>query len=496
MSVVRLPISAPLGEREPGDAKDPLLKNMYKETQRLSDMSVKGDKEAKGESVVWAVKRPGLASYDDLSVAATDTGRGLFSWDEQVISVIGSEVFFDETDIGAITTSSGRVHMDLAIDAEDGEWSVVFHDGTTLYAADDEQNLISFNNGGTGGATDIENMPTAIQPGLVVLDQYVLFMDVEGFIYNSTVGDLTAGYGDTVNLETRLDRGERIIRYRNYVVGIGEKTTEIIYDAANASGSPFTRFEGMSQNIGAPVGSGNCAASADDTILYVAKSPESGRFVGKIEGGFETQRVSPPYLDRILEKEGANIANAYAYCMRVAGHQWYILTLPTTAQRTFVYDLEEDMWSEWTSDVSDTESYFTGMDCTQVDGTVVLLDEDNGLLYDMDAETYQDNGETIKAEVRTRRFDGGTMQNKFGHRLQPICDLNASSGTINVAWSDDDYQTWSTNRTIDLDSHQTWLTRLGMFKRRAFRIQHEQNLPFRISFLELNVVQGHYARGN
>ena len=126
-----------------------------------------------------------------------------------------------------------------------------------------------------------------------------------------------------------------------------------------------------------------------------------------------------------------------------------------------------------------------------------MQDDSNGLLYDLDTETYQDqtgSNETIKVEVRTRTWDMGTMQNKFMRRLSVISDLNTSSGTINVAWSDDDYQNWSTNRTIDLDSYQTWLTRCGMFKRRAFRVQHQQNLPFRATYIEMNGETGHYGR--
>ena len=86
------------------------------------------------------------------------------------------------------------------------------------------------------------------------------------------------------------------------------------------------------------------------------------------------------------------------------------------------------------------------------------------------------------------------MMQKFMSRLQLIGDLNSSTGTVNVSYSDDDYQNWSTNRTQDLDNHEEWLTRLGVFKRRAFRIQHEQNLPMRLTALEANVEQGHYGR--
>jgi len=386
------------------------------------------------------------------------------------------------------------VHFDVGID-ENADNVLVFHDGTTLYAVTDENAIQEFNNGGTSGATDVEGLPTAMVPGIVVLNQYCFVMDSLGNIYNSAVGDVPQFGGDSLNMEIQLDAGITLRRYINYLVGFGENTVEFFYDGANATGSPLNRFEGMAALVGCA--SANTVANCDAALVWVAKSPNGGRFVAILDGGFSHERISTNAIDEILDKEGSNISNAYGYHIRTAGKNLYVLTLPTTAQRTFVYDLDEREWAEWTSDVSDTEGIFQCVDSAEKDGTLILLDDSNGLLYDLDAETYQDNtgtAETIKVEIRTKRYDMDTLQTKFMYRLQAVGDLNASTGTINVAWSDDDYQSWSTNRTQDLDNHESWLTRLGSFKRRAFRIQHQQNFPMRLSHLEVFGETGHYSR--
>ena len=77
---------------------------------------------------------------------------------------------------------------------------------------------------------------------------------------------------------------------------------------------------------------------------------------------------------------------------------------------------------------------------------------------------------------------------------QPIGDLQTTSSTLNIAWSDDDYKTFSANRAVDLSTDQSWLTRLGKYKRRSFRLQHATNHAMRLSHLEGNTVTGHYAR--
>jgi hypothetical protein len=278
-------------------------------------------------------------------------------------------------------------------------------------------------------------------------------------------------------------------------VGFGEDTIEILYDAANTIGSPFNRFEGMGMLIGCA--SANSVANCDNALVWIAKSPDGGRFIAKLEGGFDHTRISTTALDAILDKEGANIANSYGFHVRHGGHSFYVLTLPTTAARTFVYQFEEQEWTEWTSDIADTEAFFQCMDSAEIDGKTLLMDDSTGKIYEFNADTFLDNttgAETIKVQIITAKNDTGTMQNKFMSRLQAIGDLNATTGAISIAWSDDDYKTWSTDRTQDLDNHQSWLSRLGMFKRRAFRIKHENNLPMRLSHLEVNGETGHYGK--
>lgn len=493
MAVERLPLAFSMGEREPGDTSDALLKNCYGET-------IEFDPTERGAKEVMVTKRPGLKAHTDLSAATTDTGRGIYEWEGNVYSVVGDEVFKGTSDIGQVHTSSGRVYFDQAFD---GTGLLIMHDGASLYTIDTSDVIRSRGSGATAEFDD-EAMPVAMVSGLVVLDQYACVLDAEGAIHSSPVGDImptsnannAAWDGDTVQSEIRSDNGVAIARYVNYLVSLGEDTVEFFYDAANAVGTPFNRFEGMGSLIGCAAG--DTVVNIDQALCWVAKSNEGGRFVAVLNEGFQPQRISTNAIDEILDKEGTGIANAYAYYVRIAGKLFYVLTLPTTAARTFVFDVNEQKWGEWTSDTSGSEAFFTAMDSTEADGTMVLLDDSNGRTYDFDPETFQDNvagsAENIEVEIRTPKTDSGNMMNKFMSRAQVIGDLNASTGTVNIAYSDDDYQNWSTNRTQDLDNHEEWLTRLGVYKRRAFRIQHTLNFPMRLSALEVNVDQGHYGR--
>jgi len=501
MSSFRHPLIATVGERAVGDNKDPKLVNAMVEIETVG----KDDIEA------WVQKRPGLKSYDNLSAATTDTGRGVFNWDGRVYSVIGDELFNDETDIGQLNTSSGIVRFDVAdmsieVPAEVAGPYLVFHDGTTLYAVDDENNIREYNNGGSSGATDVENLPTTILPGIVVLDQYV-FLGSNGDtaastnineIHNSNVGDLSTWSGDFIVGELKADRGVAIGRYYNYLVSFNQETTEFFFDAANPVGTPLSRFDGVLEHIGTPAGAGNTVAGADNALCWVARSPQSGRFVAMLKDGFKAKKISTTAIDEYLEAEDSNISNAYAYHLRVAGNNLYVLTLPTTAAKTFVYDIDTGMWYLWTSDVSDTESYFTVVDSTYKNGQIIGLDEDNGLLYELDPETYQDqtgSNETIKFEIQTKRFDNSVQLNKFYHRLFPVCDFNTSgTSSLLVSWSDDDYTTFVSDRTLDLTNSSVFLTRLGMSRRRSWRLRYRSNNSLRIMALDGDASHGYYGR--
>ena len=61
-----------------------------------------------------------------------------------------------------------------------------------------------------------------------------------------------------------------------------------------------------------------------------------------------------------------------------------------------------------------------------------------------------------------------------------IGDVARSASSMNVEFSDDDYQTWSTARAIDLTSNQKMLTRCGSYTDRAVRLTHTANLDCRI----------------
>ena len=82
-----------------------------------------------------------------------------------------------------------------------------------------------------------------------------------------------------------------------------------------------------------------------------------------------------------------------------------------------------------------------------------------------------------------------TYKRKFMSTLKPVGDLQ-SGGFLYISWSDDDYQTWTTTRQIDLSSTFPNVARLGSFRRRTFKLVHEDNYPLRLEALDITYTEG------
>lgn len=491
MAVVRVPLYGHTMSRDSSADKDQRFINCFPEVMPTGKLDQDKTKDVDDEDLrkVFVTKRPGLEEADTTATAA---GRGIYSWNGSLYAVVGDTVYKDGSAITGTTLddTTGRVNFDVTQSST--KLIIGDPDNTLIYTVATDDTITKVTD--SGG-----DLPTSMLPGIVHLDGYTCVMDNDSSIYNSVLNKLddnddSAWIGDFLTPEVVGDPGVGLIRHVNYLAAFGERSIEFFVDEGNATGSPFSRFEGTAQLVGAAKGTGNCLVNVDKKLVFVGQSWNGGRFVGVIEG-FTPQKVSTKSIDEILDAEGSNISNAYAYSIRIMGHQFYVLTLPTTAAKTLVFDLEDYVWHEWTSYNGSTETYFTGVDACEHNGIIKVLDEDNGKIYNLKPSVYQDDSNTIKVAGFTGKIDGETTQNKYCSRLTVIGDQDGTDGTdLSISWTDDDYQNFNTARTVDLNDERPQLTRCGRFRRRAFKYTFENNRPMRLEAFELSVRLGHYGR--
>jgi hypothetical protein len=324
---------------------------------------------------------------------------------------------------------------------------------------------------------------------IVFLDQYIFIGGCNNRIYNSYVGDCTKWNAlDYLSFEQSTDRLLGIAKHFNYLVAFGEWSTQFYYDAANATGSPLANSATYMIEIG--VAAPTSIVQSEQTVIWVGKSKNNGASVYLLEGT-SPQKVSTHNIDRFLTN--STLEKVTAYTVKVNGHLFYILSLHDT-NVTLVYDLMEKTWYQWTQWAKGSndqpnagvygESYFRPSYYAQVVNKPFVLDDDNGSLYIVNPYMYTDNNAPIYYRSVSDNTDSGTTKRKFFHRIEIIGDKIPA--TMLIRHTEDDYNSWSNYRQVDLSKPRAQLYQCGQTRRRAWEFLCTDDVPLRIDSAEID----------
>jgi uncharacterized protein YdeI (BOF family) len=418
---------------------------------------------------IWLNKRGGVVS--NLAVIGSGAGRGIYYWPEsgKTYTVIANKIYENAVEKYTLTTSTGTC------------WFAEFKGTNHLLVVGDGVDLVYITTAGV--VTDISDGDLPAGPITPVFFDSYIFVIKSGTpeIYNSVVDDPTSwDAGDFISAEQYADDLVALIRHVNYVVAFGLYSVEFLFDAENATGSPLERNESVSLKVG--LAARDSIAQVDRRIFFVGQT-QTGEPSAWMYDGLTPKEVSNEMVRKILAAEGSSLASAKAYIISHKGHTLYILNL---SSRTIVYDVDEKMWCDWSINSGGSHAVFPFNYASEgPNNTILLLHNTNGTVYNLDPATHTDTGfGSILVSITTDRVDFDTDNFKHQGSLSLICD-SQTSGTVSIDWSDDDYLTYSTARTLDLTAARSYTKAGGAFRRRVYRLQHSTNAPFRAEALEL-----------
>lgn len=471
----RFPLAAQPQQRNGLDElKDQRLLNCYVEAVKAQVSDAKK---------LYIKKRPGLANIANPGLGIA---RGIIYEDttKKHFMVIGTRVFsWNGSTLVQITTVPPAntpvgftVHLTTTV-------SVVLLTGNQGYVinpvSDTFTQIVSGN----------FPVPHLIYPQS--MDGYLFVVKADtADIYNSDLDDpISWSPGNFITAEMYPDYIVALTKNNNYIIAVGSGSMEYYYDLGNASGSPLQRNESAVQQFGTPAP--NSVVQTEKEIILVGSTGNGGRTVWNVEG-FKADEIGTEAVRLCLDALGDNIDTINAYCVRTAGHKMYVLRMPTLS-RTWVYDWDSKLWSEWSSTVLGVQEAFMGLYAADSSNgsPLMLTDEDQTRLVSLNNDVYQDTTSPIQMQFTTLKLDFDNMNRKTCSRLALIGDwpLNTTS-TITVDWSDDDYRTWSAPRTLQLSTNNPFIRRLGRFRRRALRFTHTDNVPVRLEFCEMDLNMG------
>lgn len=420
-------------------------------------------------------KRPGASNI--FVNAPAGVARGIFYWNSNIYYAVGNTLYAGGTAVIIFTTSTGRVGFtEFRTDSED-----------VLFVCDGQQGYVINTGNSVTNITDT-NFPTPHLPYPVFLDGYIFLAAVGSqTIHNSTLQDpLTWPSDGFIDAEMYPDNVVCLTKNLNYLVAVGAQSIEFFYDNANATGSPLQRNAPAVSQFGCPAP--ETVNQTEKEFILVGSTSNGGRTIWVVDGFQPTEIANEPVREA-LDLEGTNILEARANTIQCAGHKWYVLNLYGNS-RTFVYDFEEQMWHEWSTGTTQAVFDWAYMSDSAL-GYPVMLSTNGGNVAGLFPTQYTDNGTTINCDVTTVKIDFDTEKRKRFYRLSIACDSPNGDNTtpMTVYWSDDDYTTWTSGVTMNLNATYPTITQMGYSRRRAYRFNYQQNYPLRMESFELDVIQ-------
>lgn len=310
------------------------------------------------------------------------------------------------------------------------------------------------------------------------LNNQILYDGTAGRFGVSDVGDATSINAlNYATAESDADTLLRIYTFNQVAFMMGQKTIEPWYNSGQGN-PPFDRYEGAQINVG--LGAIHSVANDDDAMYFYGDDDQ----VYLLRGGASSAITPISTLPMVEEfKEYSTVSDAIGYCINLDGQWQYHLTFPT-ANKTWVYPVGGE-WFQLSSGVSGGRSRANSYAyCFRKH---LVADYQNGNIYELDDDTYTDNGDEI---VRTRDsapIHGGLLKapgktltmNRFELILETGVGILSGQGSnpfVMLSFSDDGGRTFSTEMWGEVGGQGEFQQKvewfnLGSFTSRIMRIR-------------------------
>jgi len=363
---------------------------------------------------------------------------------------------------------------------DDGSVKMVASDGTATTG------IITIDSSNTVVTANDVDLP-AHNPNIVFLDGYLFVAEADSSrIYNSENNDPLSYTADAwISPEQEPDQVVRLAKINNYIIAFGTTSIEYYWDAANAApDSPLQRND-TPIKINSFLGG---FATYGNSVFFIGANSNGQPDLFELKD-FKLEALGNPSICRYLSSASDDIENWRGAIMAMDGHVFYVVN--AGSNKTWAVDLDTKMVTRFAYmansifDITMSTNLFN----TNSTRTYFALDGDS-TIYRFDETLYQDSGTNFICKIVTEANDFGTLNRKTMSRLSILGDRPASDSNISVEWSDDDYQSYSTARTINLKQDLACTRQLGWFRQRIFKFTYSDNYPMRIQDIEVDINKG------
>lgn len=454
----------------------------------------------------WIYKRLGIAStaYITEPTSASIVAQGMIS--EQnlgIFHISGGNAYLNSgATLGAVD-STCQYSFEFYLSTLGSAPHIVMHNTVKGYVY----------TGTLAAITDSQFTSLATQglaPGLVSLNGTYYIMSTAGAIQGSNVNDPTVWPAtNQIFANNDSDSGVFLAKQLSYIIAFKQWSTQVFYDTG--TGSPGSTLAPV-QDAQVPFG---ClypysVSSIDGILLWMTSNKTISPQVIMMEN-LRSQIISTPAVERILDNitdpiqkqlPAIGLGGVWSWTMKHGGHRFYGIS-SLNLGLTLVYDIDQKLWLIWQSQANWTVggasvgpwlplnlayTYPSPGGTPTITGYHIAQSPFGGIyVIDGDYEYPNDQGTLFPVDIYTPNFDGGTTRRKHLNALYFTTDMVPGS-SLQCRYSDDDFNSWSNFRTIDLNQPKPFLDREGTFEnRRAYHFRHQANTTFRIKSGDLQL---------
>lgn len=442
----------------------------------------------------YLAKRPGV---DDSGKTYGSTGQVAY------LVHAASSVFGSSADAWIFSTSGGDVMAAntttaTTIVANTAGIHPAYVDRCAISGADTV--VLQVRNGSTGAQTvwystaigtwtqiSNANFTALVHRGkMEFVDGFALIADnAQKAVYNSDLNSLSAWRADNyIAKQIVQDEMQGLARLGKQIIAFGSETAEVFQNAGMPEGSPLVTVPQLFYRIGLPeqVVSGytHYYARLHNKLYFVGREGASASLGLYVYDGAKYEKVSTQAIDKILAERAGSIYSVNSILF--SGKQAVAIALDITTaatQRWLMYFPEWKDWFEWNSTIFtpvNNGKWFLGTGTNQHKLKSISQATQN----------YQDDGTNYTLTHQFKVPAQGGYYNHM-HMLGVVGDTARSASSLGVRFSDDDLQTYSASRTIDMTQAKKEIVRCGSYRNRWVELTHTGNLDVRLEKVVMRV---------
>lgn len=320
------------------------------------------------------------------------------------------------------------------------------------------------------------------------LNQRTYFDGAGGHFQAGSLGDpTTIDALDTATAESAPDDTVGVYVHKQNLLMGGQKSIEPWYNSGVGM-PPVDRINGGIQPYG--VAAVHSVATNADFVYFLSHEREPIRLNGLTAEQIGTTSIINEW------RSFSTVSDAIGFCYTINGARFWEITFPTE-NKTYAYQENVGMWLRLQS----------GQGRHKTNGAHYIYnkwlapDYSNGKIYELDLETYTDDGATIERERSTVHLHAGLLGGQFAGR-EVTCnwlELTLESGvglatgqgqdpTVMMTYSDDgkiwSHEMWMSAGVMGAYNRRVIWYDLGVFVNRQFRFRVSD--PVKWSFVRLS----------